>query len=154
MDFRIIKAQPDQQQLEDMILVLESYMKDPMGASASYSKEMKKRIKRDLASMEHLILFLGYCGPRVAGAAVCFSIYSTFLATPAINIHDLAVLPEFRGHGLGRFLLGAVETYALEYRMGRITLEVRRDNHIARNLYKSCGFSEGSHPQDFWKKML
>jgi ribosomal protein S18 acetylase RimI-like enzyme len=154
MEFKIIQATPDHQQLEDLILVLESYMEDPMGVSASFSREMRKRLKQDLSCMEHLVLFLGYCGPHIAGAVVCFTIYSTFLAAPAINIHDLAVIPRFRGKGLGRLLLGAVEKYARAHQMGRITLEVRCDNIIAQKLYQSCGFHEGDHSMYFWKKVL
>ncbi|MBN2442989.1 MAG: GNAT family N-acetyltransferase [Spirochaetales bacterium] len=154
MMFTIIKAKPDVKQLEDMIIVLESYMKDPMGAASSYTGIMKERLIRDLLQCSNLALFLGYSGSNIAGTAVCFIVYSTFLAKPALNIHDLAVLPDFRKKGLGRQLLQTVETFSLSENMGRITLEVRRDNTYARNLYQQMGYQAGNPPLDFWVKPL
>jgi len=46
---------------------------------------------------------------------VCFRGFSTFAAAPLINVHDLAVVPGFRGQGIGRRLLEAVEMYAEDW---------------------------------------
>jgi ribosomal-protein-alanine N-acetyltransferase len=57
-----------------------------------------------------------------------------------IHINNLAIRPELRSRGLGRFLLeGVLEEAA---RLGAIhaTLEVRRSNAAARRLYERAGF--------------
>jgi [ribosomal protein S18]-alanine N-acetyltransferase len=57
-----------------------------------------------------------------------------------IHINNLAIRPELRNRGLGRFLLHHVLGEA--ERMGAIhaTLEVRRSNVAARRLYEGAGF--------------
>ena len=46
------------------------------------------------------------------GIATCFRGFSTFYARPTIYVHDLSVLPEQRGGGIGRRLLEAVAARA------------------------------------------
>jgi len=65
---------------------------------------------------------------------------STFAARPLLNLHDLAVLPERRGLGVGRALLEAVEARARDLGCCKLTLEVRQDNARAQALYESFGF--------------
>ena len=86
--------------------------------------------------------------------AVCFRGFSTFNAAPLINIHDLIVIQEFRGKGLGRQLLEEVENISREEHCCKITLEVRSDNHVAQALYRAEGFSRGEKPMEFWTKWL
>jgi ribosomal protein S18 acetylase RimI-like enzyme len=76
----------------------------------------------------------------VVAVAVCFVGFSTFVARPLINIHDLAVLPEYRGQGIGRLLLQQVEAKGHELGCCKLTLEVREDNHRAQRLYQRFGF--------------
>lgn len=58
-----------------------------------------------------------------------------------IHINNLAIRPELRSRGLGRFLLQGVLAEA--ERLGAIhaTLEVRRSNTAARRLYERAGFN-------------
>jgi ribosomal protein S18 acetylase RimI-like enzyme len=76
------------------------------------------------------------------GLAVCFLGFSTFAARPLINIHDLAVLPEYRGRGIGRRLLERVEAKGHALGCAKLTLEVRADNHRAQRLYQQVGFGD------------
>jgi ribosomal protein S18 acetylase RimI-like enzyme len=68
--------------------------------------------------------------------------FSTFAARLLINIHDLAVIPEYRGRGIGRLLLEAVEAKGHELGCCKLTLEVREDNQRAQRLYDKFGFGD------------
>ena len=62
-----------------------------------------------------------------------------------INIHDLAILPEHRGRGIGRQLLAAVERKARDIGCCKLTLEVQENNHRARGVYGEFGFEQAVH---------
>ena len=56
------------------------------------------------------------------------------------HIVSVGVRADFRGFGVGELLLiGAIEQ-AQQRRMQTVTLEVRKSNYIAQNLYKKYGF--------------
>jgi ribosomal-protein-alanine N-acetyltransferase len=57
-----------------------------------------------------------------------------------LHINNLAVLPEWRGRGLGAGLLAAVLDASQEEGARRATLEVRASNEAARTLYARFGF--------------
>jgi ribosomal protein S18 acetylase RimI-like enzyme len=82
-------------------------------------------------------------GPEPVGVAVCITGFSTFRARALTNVHDLAVVPGWRGRGIGRRLLAAVEDLARERGHCKITLEVREDNPAAMALYRRLGFGAG-----------
>ena len=67
----------------------------------------------------------------------------TFSAKPLLNVHDLAVHREYRGQGVGRRLLDAVEAEARRLGCCKLTLEVRRNNSVAKGLYERIGFDYG-----------
>ena len=71
--------------------------------------------------------------------------FSTFYARPLLNIHDLAVHRDYRGQGVGRALIAAIEEKARKLNCCKLTLEVRQDNDIAWGLYRNVGFgNEGT----------
>lgn len=55
-------------------------------------------------------------------------------------ISNLAVLPGFRGIGIGKALLARIKDAANEMRLAFVSLEVRVSNAAARSLYESAGF--------------
>jgi ribosomal-protein-alanine N-acetyltransferase len=57
-----------------------------------------------------------------------------------IHINNLAIRPELRSRGLGRFLLQCVLEEAARLGAIHATLEVRRSNTAARRLYERAGF--------------
>lgn len=65
-----------------------------------------------------------------------------WLVFDEIHINNLAVLPEYRGRGMGNALLGSVLSEGARLGARRATLEVRRSNERARRLYQRLGFSE------------
>ena len=74
-----------------------------------------------------------------AGFALFFHNYSTFLGRPGIHLEDLFVLPEHRGRGFGKMLLGAVARVALERNCGRLEWNVLDWNEPAIRFYQSLG---------------
>jgi ribosomal protein S18 acetylase RimI-like enzyme len=62
-----------------------------------------------------------------------------------VNVHDLFVIEAYRHHGIARLLLEAVERDARERGCCKLTLEVQENNHPARALYASLGFTDGKY---------
>jgi ribosomal protein S18 acetylase RimI-like enzyme len=134
----------DQNQVETIIDVLDSYAREPAGGSAAIPADVRERLLTDLHRVDNaLVLTALDADGRTVGIAVCFRGYSTFKARPLINIHDLAVLPDQRGRGVGSALIEAVEERGRALGCCKITLEVLDDNHGARRLYESVGFADG-----------
>lgn len=57
-----------------------------------------------------------------------------------VDIHNIAVHPDFRRKGIGRLLLEQVVDSARRQERLRVTLDVRFSNAPAQNLYRSFGF--------------
>ena len=57
-----------------------------------------------------------------------------------VDIHNIAVHPDFRRQGIGRLLLEQVVDAARRQDRLRVTLDVRFSNAPAQNLYRSFGF--------------
>ena len=58
-----------------------------------------------------------------------------------VDIHNIAVHPDYRRRAIGRSLLAHVVAAAQERSSVRVTLEVRKSNDAAQQLYKSLGFA-------------
>lgn len=78
-------------------------------------------------------------GEEPAGFALWFYNYSTFLARPGLYLEDLFVLPEWRGHGVGRFLLTHLAALAVARGCGRMEWSVLEWNAPAVGFYKKLG---------------
>lgn len=64
-----------------------------------------------------------------------------FSGARACHISDLAVAPEYEGHGIGRALLAHAETWAKQHRCKLLTLAVFPGNVRAHALYERNGFA-------------
>lgn len=124
------------------IVDVHSYASDPVGGGEALSPEVRRRLVPALRSHPGALVLLAFVDARPVGISVCFLGLSTFQARPLLNIHDLAIVPEWRGNGIGRALLGAAEVRALRQGCCKLTLEVQDDNRWARGLYESFGFSD------------
>ena len=76
---------------------------------------------------------------EVEGRIVGYVLF--WLLSEEVDIHNIAVHPEFRRHGIGRGLLEQVVAAARHQKYTRVTLDVRRSNTHAQRLYKSFGFT-------------
>ncbi len=143
----------------DLLALLDAYARDPMGGGEGISQRVRDRLLADLAANPHAFSLIARLDDEALGLANCFTGYSTFAAAPLVNIHDMAVLPAARGHGIGRALMAAVEAEALKRGACKVTLEVLTGNEPAKRLYASCGY--GDYQLDpaaghavFWQKKL
>jgi GNAT superfamily N-acetyltransferase len=94
-------------------------------------------------------VLIGELDGRPVGFALFFANFSTFLAKPGIYLEDLFVLPEARGHGVGRALLSAVAKLAVERDAGRLEWAVLDWNEPAIGFYRTVG----AVPMDEWTTM-
>jgi GNAT superfamily N-acetyltransferase len=138
---------------EAILAITDVYARDPMGLKRPLSDEVKAVLLRELYHFPGSISFIAMLNNKAVGLANCFYGFSTFKAQKVLNIHDLAVLPEVRGKGVGEALLSAVEKKAVETDCCKVTLEVREDNR-ARNLYERSGFEYGEPRMFFMTKEL
>jgi ribosomal protein S18 acetylase RimI-like enzyme len=90
----------------------------------------------------------------IAGMALCFIGFSTFKTKPLLNIHDFILFNKFRKQGIGTWFLQKIAEQVSMQGFCRLTLEVRTDNQIAKNIYTKTGFSPGTYPMEFWVKDL
>ena len=124
-----------------ILTMLDAYSSDPMGDGKPLDSAVRARLIEGLRTFPTTRVLLAWLDGNPVGVAVCFIGFSTFRAQPLINIHDLAVLPGYRGAGIGKQLLAAVEAMARELGCCKITLEVLENNHMARAAYAKAGFA-------------
>lgn len=133
--------------------VTNRYAEDPMGLGDSLPDKTRSNLIDKMSKFPTTLCFIAFIDGEVAGVANCFFGFSTFKAAKVLNIHDLAVMPNFRGKGIGEALLSTAEKKAKDTECCKITLEVREDNR-ARNLYERYGFSYGEPTMFFMSKEL
>lgn len=83
---------------------------------------------------------------RPVGFALFFHNFSTFLGRPGIYLEDLFVIPEHRGHGIGRMLLAHLARLAVERGCGRLEWAVLDWNRDAIQFYERLG----ARPNSDW----
>lgn len=83
-------------------------------------------------------ILAGYCG--------------FFQVLDEADITNVAVAEEFRGRQIGYRMLCQLLKKAKKQGIADITLEVRRSNHPARNLYRKLGFREEGVRKNFYEK--
>lgn len=146
-----------------VLRLLDAYARDPLGQGRPLSRAARACLIPALRQVPNALILLAVVdlaawaavadpptacpvqappgAPALAvGVAVCFAGFSTFQTRGLLNLHDLALLPAWRGRGIGRRLLAAVEAIARGRGYCKVTLEVRADNLPARALYASAGF--------------
>lgn len=132
----------DSREAEAFLRVLQSYAQDIMGGGRALAPDVAKRLPAALAQHPGALVLLAWSEERAIGVATCFLGFSTFAAQPLLNIHDLAVVPERRGQGVGRALLSAAESFARARGCVKLSLEVLEENTGAQKLYESFGFRD------------
>lgn len=84
-------------------------------------------------------VLVAQCSDEIAGFALFFPTFSTFLARRGLWLEDLYVRPGFRGRGIGARLLRAVARIASERGCGRFEWSVLDWNAPAIGFYQRLG---------------
>ncbi len=142
-----------------VVALLDVYARDPMGGGAPLSDDVRERLIPGFAARPQFFSLLVFAGEEAAGLANCVHGYSSFAAAPLINIHDIVVLPDWRGYGVSHALFDAIDAIARDVGACKVTLEVLSGNDRAKALYVKRGF--GDYVLDpamghalFWQKRL
>ncbi len=136
------------------IQLIDEYIQHPMGDAAPLSYEKKQLLLEDLAQHPSVLTIFAIYENEYAGLAVGFIKYSTFCVAPYVNVHDFIITQTHRNKKLGHLLLTYLINLAKERRYCKVNLEVRTDNQVAQDLYRSLGFTECHPPMLFWQKLL
>jgi len=144
---------------EALVALLDSYARDPMGGGSGLSDYAKAHLPRALAQREDSVVLLAYMDGSPVGVTTCIEGFSTFACQPLLNIHDIAVLPEYRGRGIASRMLEAAEALARRRGCCKLTLEVLSGNTIAQAVYARFGFAQyqldpSKGQAQFWHKPL
>lgn len=146
MELKIIEADyRDGAHCQAISNLTNSYAMDEMGGAEPLPGTVLSKMIEGLRETPHAFTLLAFLDGKAVAIANCFTGFSTFEAKKLINIHDLAVVPECRGQGIGEKLLEAVQKKARRMGCCKLTLEVREDNPAA-HLYERFGF-ENHHPK-------
>ena len=134
----------DYQRAEDADLVvrlLNAYALDPMGGSEALSDYTQQNLAQALAKLPNAFSIIAFVDGQPAGLINGFEGFSTFKCKPIVNLHDIVVLPEFRGRGLSLKMMDRAEEIARELGAVKMTLEVLEGNNVAQSAYLKFGFS-------------
>ncbi len=140
IDVRRVDYQ-DHTQMAVLVRLLNAYAQDPMGGGEALPAESQARLSAALAAFPTALSFLAWVDGQAVGLLNAIEGFSTFAARPLLNVHDLAVLPAWRGRGVGRALLRAAEAEARRRGACKLTLEVLSGNTTAAALYASEGYA-------------
>ena len=123
-----------------IVEIIDAYAQGPGGQNAPLSDLARSKMIEGLANHPMATVYLALTEDQPVGIAVCVWSFSTFAGRPSVNVHDLAVLPNFRNRGIGRALLDRVEAEARDRDCCKVTLEVHDSNVGAKKLYREAGF--------------
>lgn len=134
--------------------LVNAYILDHYGGGKALTEIQQLRLVDALNEHPKAIVLLAEMNRIRCGMIIAFENFSTFSVRPMINIHDVIVLNEYRGRGIGRMMMEALEKIAKERKCSRLTLEVRKDNIVAQSLYRSSGFGDAESPMYYWRKNI
>ena len=148
-----------EQQASDLVSLLDSYARDPMGGGEPLTQFVKDNLALELSKREFGLSLIAYVDNQPAALLNAFEGFSTFACKPLFNVHDIIVLESFRGLQLSQLLLQELEKIAQAKDCCKITLEVLERNPIAQQAYSKAGFAGYElDPQMgkamFWQKKL
>jgi ribosomal-protein-alanine N-acetyltransferase len=96
------------------------------------------RTRHFVVALDEAQAIIGYAGVLVPAPQV------------EADILTVGVIPEHRGKGIARHLLGLITDFAVDRQASAMMLEVKSDNVEAIGLYESSGYSKISIRKDYF----
>lgn len=127
-----------------LVKLLDAYARDPMGGGSGLSDFARDHLVSSLAGRPQCFSVLAFVGADDAspvGLVNCVEGFSSFACRPLVNVHDVVVLPDYRGQRIAEKMLSIVELLARQRGACKLTLEVLSGNVGAVSLYHRVGFS-------------
>ena len=128
-----------------LVDMLDAYARDPMGGGEPLSEFAKTNLATSLAARSQAFSVLAFEAAdekTPLGLINCIEGFSTFACKPLVNVHDVVVLPAFRGQRVAERMFALVQTIASERGACKLTLEVLSGNLGAMRLYTRLGFAQ------------
>lgn len=139
-----------------LVALLDAYACDAAGGGHPLPAEVKAGLPQALARRQGAFSVIAWTprgaggvdgpdGPAGAeqpvGLVNCLEGFSTFSCRTLVNVHDVVVLPAWRGRRITQQMLAAVERVARERGACKLTLEVLAGNAPALRAYTREGFA-------------
>ena len=124
-----------------LVTQLNAYACDPMGGGQALSEFARANLVPCLAARPQAFSVLAFSKEQPVGLINCIEGFSTFACRPLVNVHDVAVLAQYRGQGIAEKMLVLVEGISRERGACKLTLEVLQGNAQAIRLYERVGFA-------------
>jgi ribosomal protein S18 acetylase RimI-like enzyme len=124
-----------------LVHLLNAYASDPAGGAEPLSDYARQHLVQELASRPQAYSVLAFVAGQPVGLVNAIEGFSTFKCRPLVNVHDVAVLPGYRGLRIAERMLELVEAIARERGACKLTLEVLEGNAPAARLYQRIGFA-------------
>ena len=155
----LINPYNDQAHARAIFDVLDSYARDPMGGNKALGAFTRQNLIAELRSRPWIVSLLALVETKPVGLMIAMEGFSTFAARPLMNVHDVAVIPGYRGQGVGKALFAEIERVARQRGCCKLTLEVLAGNEGAKGLYDRLGFKPylldpEMGAAQFWEKPL
>lgn len=124
----------DAEQFSGLVVALAEFEKlDPPSLAG------RRRLAADVFKKRRVGLFVAADGKKLAGYALYFYTYSSFLAKPSLYLEDLFVLQEHRRRGVGFALFRRCVDEATARGCGRMEWAVLSWNEKAMRFYERLG---------------
>jgi ribosomal protein S18 acetylase RimI-like enzyme len=137
----------DAAEVADLLHRFNTEFDEPSPGADVLEPRVRDHIERDLS------VFL-LAGPPQTGVAQLRFRDHLFAGTPVCYLEELYVVPERRGEGHGRRLVETAMALARERGATSIELGTATNDHAARGLYESMGFTNLEKPGDPATSML
>ena len=134
-----------QRHAQVLVDVLDAYARDPMGGGEALSDFAKINLVASLAARPtafSVLAFEGVDETKPIGLINCIEGFSTFACQPLVNVHDVVVLPAYRGQRVAEAMFALVHDLAVQRGACKLTLEVLSGTQSALRLYERLGFAQ------------
>ena len=138
----------DPLEAQALVALLDAYARDPAGGATPLAPAVKAQLPEALRQRAQAFSVIAWAQPaggdgpqQPVGLVNCLEGFSTFACRPLVNIHDVVVLPGWRGQRVAQQMLALVEAIARQRGACKLTLEVLQGNAPALRAYEREGFA-------------